>query len=76
MMTSPDAFSYSESQELYLMCKMMISPAIFFTSSKFFFFLGFTGGVKEKKMTHTYQFQSVTLYISETVDHIIKIFDT
>ena len=41
-----------------------------------FFFVGFTGGVKEKKMTHTYQFQSVTLYISETVDHIIKISDT
>ena len=29
-----------------------------------------------KKMTYNYQFQSVTLYISGIVDHIIKIFGT
>ena len=34
------------------------------------------GGKKGKKMTHNYQFQSVTLSISGTVDHIIKIFST
>ena len=73
--------SHSLSQELYLtwlwflvrMCKM-IYPAIFFIFSKFRFF-GFLGEVvKGQKMTHNYQFQSVTLYISTTVDHIIKIF--
>ena len=31
---------------------------------------------KGKKMTYNYQFQSVTLYISGTVDHIIKSFGT
>ena len=33
-------------------------------------------GVKGQKMTHNHQFQSVSLYISTTVDHIIKIFGT
>ena len=58
------------------MCKM-ISPAIFFIFSKFWFF-GFLGegDVKKQKMTHNDQFQSVALYISGTVDHIIKIFGT
>ena len=37
----------------------------------------FNGGrVKVQKMTHNYQFQSVTLYISRTVDHILKIVGT
>ena len=36
-----------------------------------FFFGG--GGVKGQKMTYNYQFQYVLLYISATVDHIIKI---
>ena len=40
-------------------------------------FLGFYGGrLKKQRKTHYYQFQSVTLYISKTVDHIIKIFGT
>ena len=58
--------SHSMSWELYLIwqffysCKMMISPAIFFVFSKVWFF-GFLGG-KRAKMTHNYQFQSVTLY--------------
>ena len=33
-------------------------------------------GVKGQKMTHNHQFQSISLYISTTVDHIIKIFGT
>ena len=33
-------------------------------------------GVKGQKMVHNYQFQSVTLYILKTVDHIINIFGT
>ena len=44
------------------MCKMMISPGIFF-SFHFFTIL-------------SVKIQSVTLYISRTVDHIIKIFGT
>ena len=38
--------------------------------SKFSFF-----PKKRQKMTQNYQFQSITLYISKIVDHIIKIFD-
>ena len=45
----------------------------FFIFPKFWFF-GFLGR-RGQKMTHNYQFQSVTLYISGTVDHTIKIFD-
>ena len=57
-------------------CKMNISAAIFFIFSKFWFFRFLEVWVKVQKMTHDYEFQSVTLYISRTVDHIIKIFDT
>ena len=40
-------------------------------------FFGFLGGrVKGQKMTHNYQFQSVTLYISRTIDHSMKIVGT
>ena len=77
--------SHSVSQELYLiwlwflvhLCKMMIFPAIFFIFLKFWF-LGFLGvrRIKGQKMTHSYQFQSVTLYMWRTVDHITKIVDT
>ena len=37
---------------------------------------GMDGGdrVKGQKAIHNYQFQSVTLYISGTVDHILKSF--
>ena len=68
--------SHSVFQERYLiwlwflvhMCKMMISPAIFFFF-KILIFQVFRGvGVKVQKMTHSSQFQSVTLYISRTVD--------
>ena len=49
--------------------------SIFFHFFKILIFWVFRGtGVKGQKMTHYYQFQSVTLYISRTVDHIIKIF--
>ena len=60
------------------MCKMMISLAIFFFFfSKFWFlFLWERVEVKGQKMTHNYQFQSVKLYISRTVDYNIKIFST
>ena len=78
---------HSVSQELSLlwlwfllnMYKIMISPAICFIFSKFWFygcFFFWEGwGVKEQKVTHNYPFQSVTLCISITVD-IIKIFGT
>ena len=42
----------------------------FFQNADFWVFRG----VKRQKMTHNYQFQSVTLYISRTVYHIIKMF--
>ena len=71
--------SHSVSQKLYIiwlwflvhMCKMFISPAIYFIFSKFFF-LGFYG-VKGQKMTKL-PMESVILHVSETVDHMIKIF--
>ena len=78
---------HSLSQELCLlwlwfllnMYKIMISPAIcfIFQNSDFMVVVFFWGGwgVKEQKVTHNYPFQSVTLYISITVD-IIKIFGT
>ena len=51
------------------------SCAIFFF--KILIFWVFRGvGVKGQKMIHNYQFQSVTLYILKTVDHIINIFGT
>ena len=72
--------SHSVSQESNIMwlwflvhtCKMIISPLLFFIFSKFWFF-GFSGRINGKKITQNYQFQSFTFYISETVDHIIKI---
>ena len=76
--------SHSLSKELYLIWLWflvnmynMISWTIFFVFSKFWFF-GLLGevGVKGQKMIHNYQFQSATLHISRTVDHIIKIFYT
>ena len=48
----------------------MISPEIFFRFFKILIFWVFRG-VKGQKMTLNYQFQSVTLYISGTVDHIV-----
>ena len=45
----------------------------FFRFFKILIFLVFKG-VEGQKITHNYQYQSVTLYISRTVDHIIKIF--
>ena len=76
------SLSHSVSQELYQFLvhirKMMLSPAIFFSFSKFWFFrfLGSRGVVKGETMTHNDHFQSVTLYISGIVDHNIKIFGT
>ena len=56
---------------------MRISPAIFFIFSKLWLFGFFRrGGVKGQEMTYHYQFQSVTLYISRTIDHIMKILGT
>ena len=51
---------------------MIISPGLFFFFLHFFKILIFQ--VKGQKMAHNYQFQSVTLYISGTVDHIIQDF--
>ena len=45
----------------------------FFHFFKILIFWVFRGErVKEQKMTHNYQFQSVILSISRTVDHIMK----
>ena len=59
-----------------IMCKMNIYPAISFILSKFWFFRFLEVWVKVQKMTHDYEFQSAALYISRTVDHIIKVFGT
>ena len=48
----------------------------FFIFSKFWFFWFLGGEGKGQKITHNYQFQSVTFYISITVDHIMKIVGT
>ena len=45
-------------------------------SSIFFFFFHFFKILMNEKKTYNYQFQFVTLYISGTVNHIIKIFGT
>ena len=51
------------------MCKIMISPAIFFIFSKLFFFWFFRR-IKGQKMTlNYYQLQSIMLYILGNVDH-------
>ena len=42
----------------------------------FFFFFHFFKILMNEKKTYNYQFQFVTLYISGTVNHIIKIFGT
>ena len=47
----------------------MISLAVF-SFFNYYNFLGFRGrGVKGQKITHSYQSQSATLYISTTIDH-------
>ena len=53
----------------------MISPANFFSVFKVLIFGDFRG-VYGQKMTQNYQFQSVILYISGSVDHVIEIFGT
>ena len=61
------------------MCKMMMSPAIFFIFFKILIFQGFlwgVGGLKGQKMVHNHQFQSATHGISRTVDHFVKVFGT
>ena len=69
---------HSVSQELYIIswflvhiCKMMISQQLFSFSK--ILILGVFREVKGQKMTKSYQFQYVLLYISGTVDHIVKI---
>ena len=52
-------------------CKMMIYPVILFIFRNFNFWV--FRGVERQKMTKNDQFQYVLLYISGTVDHIIKI---
>ena len=77
--------SHSRAKEAYIIWlwflvriyKMMTFPDAFFIFFKFWFFVflggegggGGGGGVRRQKMTHNCQFQSVTLYISRTVDH-------
>ena len=68
--------SHSVSQELYIIwflvdwCKMMISPAIFSHFFKILIFWCFGGEGKRAKNDTYYQFQSVTIYISGTVNHM------
>ena len=57
------------------MCKILIYPGAFFHFLKIWIFLVFRR-VKGQKTTQNYQFHTVTLCISGTVDHIIKIFVT
>ena len=63
------------SYDFVYICKKMLSEAIFFIFFKILIFRVLTE-VKRQKMTQNDQFQSVTLYISGTVDHIIKVFGT
>ena len=57
--------------------QMMVSPGFFFSFFQNSVISGFLeGGVKGQKLTHDYQFQFVTPYISRTADHIIKILGT
>ena len=53
---------------------MLISPGAFSFFQNFDFWV--FRGVKGQRMTQNYQFQTVTLCKSGTVDHIIKIFVT
>ena len=76
--------SRSISQEAYIIwlsfevhrCNMMISPGICYIFSKFWIFWFLGGWLTGQKMIHNYQFQSVTLSNSRTVDHIMKIVGT
>ena len=65
--------SYIKSQELYT--SMVVTLVIIFHFFKILIFWVFKG-IKGQKMTQNYQFQSIILYISRTVNHIIKIFGT
>ena len=60
----------------YTCVKWWYLQHFFFIFSKFWFFGVFRGEGKGQKMTHNCQFQSTTLYISKTVDHITKIVAT
>ena len=55
--------------------RKMISPGTFFHLFEILIFWIF-GQVKGQKMTHNYQFQAVTLYVSQNCrsDLIMKIF--
>ena len=72
---------HSISQELYIIvssfmvhsCKT-ISPNVFFIFLKFWFCRLL--GVKGQKMTQNNRFEFFILYISGSIDHIIKIFGT
>ena len=76
--------SHSVSQELYLIydCGFWYTCVKWWYLQQLFSFLKnanfwvFRGRVKRQKMTRYDQFQSVTFYISRTLDHIIKIFST
>ena len=75
---------HSVSQELYLIydCGFWYTCVKWWYLQQLFSFLKnanfwvFRGRVKRQKMTRYDQFQSVTFYISRTLDHIIKIFST
>ena len=76
--------SHSVSQELYLIydCGFWYICVKWWYLQQLFSFLKnsnfwvFRGRVKRQKMTRYDQFQSVTFYISRTLNHIIKIFST
>ena len=55
----------------YRCVKWWYLQQVFSFFSKFWFFGFLEGGVKGQKMTHNYQFQSVTLFISRTVTTVI-----
>ena len=76
--------AHSVSQEPYLIydCGFWYTCVKWWYLQQLFSFLKnsnfwvFRGRVKRQKMTRYDQFQSVTFYISRTLDHIIKIFST
>ena len=70
--------SHSVSKERYLTRLWFLYTCVKWYVQHFFHFFKILicfifSGSKIAKITHNYQFQSVTLYVSRTVDHIIMI---
>ena len=76
--------SCSISPELYIiwlsfivhLCKMVISPGVFFSFSKFWFFRLVKGVKGQKTVQNDKKILSVTLHISGNIHHMIVIYGT